>query len=77
MLCSGPGKLTQALGVGLESNMVPLVGGHFEIRERSDDWDSEVVGVAPRIGITRAVELEWRFCEVGSRYLSRPIPARS
>jgi DNA-3-methyladenine glycosylase len=77
MLCSGPGKLTQALGIGLESNKAPLVGGHFEIRERSDDWDSEVVGVAPRIGITRAVELEWRFCEVGSRYLSRPIPARS
>ena len=71
----GPGKLTQALGIGLELNKAPLVGGHFEIRGRSDGWDSEVVGVAPRIGITRAVELEWRFCEVGSRYLSRPIPA--
>ena len=74
-LCSGPGKLTQALGIGLELNKAPLVGGPFEIRERSEDWDAEVVGVAPRIGITRAVELEWRFCEVGSRYLSRPIPA--
>jgi DNA-3-methyladenine glycosylase len=74
MLCSGPGKLTQALGVGLELNKAKLTAKPFELRERSEDWDSEVVGVAPRIGITRAVELEWRFCAVGSRYLSRPIP---
>ena len=76
MLCSGPGKLTQALGVGLELNNAKLTAKPFELRERAEDWDAEVVGVAPRIGITRAVELEWRFCAVGSRYLSRPIPAR-
>ena len=73
MLCSGPGKLTQALGVGLDLNKARLTAAPFEIRERAEDWD--VVGVAPRIGITRAVELEWRFCAAGSRYLSRPIPA--
>jgi len=75
MLCSGPGKLTQALGFGLELNRAPLTEAPFELRARSQDWDAEVVGVAPRIGITRAMELEWRFCERGSRYLSRPVPA--
>ncbi|MDX6585632.1 MAG: DNA-3-methyladenine glycosylase [Solirubrobacterales bacterium] len=73
VLCAGPGRLTQALGVGLELNTAKLTAKPFEIRARAN-WDGEVVGVAPRIGITRAAELEWRFCEVGSRYLSRPIP---
>ncbi len=73
-LCSGPGKLTQALAIGLDLNTARLDADPFEIRERGEDWDAEVVGVAPRIGITRATELEWRFCAVGSRYLSRPIP---
>ena len=76
MLCSGPGKLTQALGVGLELNTAELTAWPFELRARADDYDREVVGVAPRIGITVAMELEWRFCEVGSRYLSRPVPRR-
>ncbi len=76
LLCAGPGRLTQALSVGLEHNTAKLTAKPFEVRARGEDWDSDVVGVAPRIGITRAVELEWRFCAVGSRYLSRPIPAR-
>jgi len=75
LLCAGPGRLTEALGVGLEHNTAKLTARPFEIRARGKGRDSDVVGVAPRIGITRAVELEWRFCEVGSRYLSRPIPA--
>ncbi|MDQ3729759.1 MAG: DNA-3-methyladenine glycosylase [Actinomycetota bacterium] len=74
-LCSGPGKLTQALGLGLEHNRAPLFEAPFEIRERDPDWGGDVVGVAPRIGITRAMELEWRFCERGSRFLSRPLSA--
>lgn len=74
MLCAGPGKLTQALGVGLELNTADLTAWPFELKGRAADYDSEVVGVAPRIGITVAMDLEWRFCEVGSRYLSRPIP---
>jgi len=75
LLCSGPGKLTQALGFGLELNRRPLYEAPFELRARSDNWNAEVAGVAPRIGITRAMDLEWRFCAVGSRFLSRPIPA--
>ena len=75
LLCSGPGKLTQALGFGLELNRRPLYEAPFEVRARSDNWNAEVAGVAPRIGITRAMDLEWRFCAVGSRFLSRPIPA--
>lgn len=73
-LCSGPGKLTQALGVGLAENRARLTEAPFELRAREPEWAGEVVGVAPRIGISRAVELEWRFCEVGSRFLSRPVP---
>ena len=75
MLCSGPGKLTQALGVGLELNTAELTAWPFELRARANDYERAVVGVAPRIGITVATDLEWRFCEVGSRFLSRPIPA--
>jgi DNA-3-methyladenine glycosylase len=71
-LCSGPGKLTQALGIGLEINRAPLTEPPFEIRERADGWDGVEIVAGPRIGITRGVELPWRFCAAGSPYLSRP-----
>jgi DNA-3-methyladenine glycosylase len=82
-LCSGPGKLTQALGIGLDLNDTPLyatarsaTGGAtapiaFHPRPSGDSPPSVA---CERIGITRAVELPWRFCEAGSRFLSRPIP---
>ncbi|MDQ3572699.1 MAG: DNA-3-methyladenine glycosylase [Actinomycetota bacterium] len=72
-LCSGPGKLAQALGVGLELNRRSLLTPPFELRGPSEPL--ETVAVAPRIGITRATELPWRFCAAGSRYLSRPALA--
>jgi len=72
-LCSGPGKLTEALGIGLESNGAPLGEPPFEIADRDDEWAAVEVGTGPRIGITRAVELPWRFCARESRYLSRPL----
>ncbi|CAN5223514.1 DNA-3-methyladenine glycosylase [soil metagenome] len=72
-LCSGPGKLTQALGFGLELNTRPLFEQPFDLRPRDSGFADDVVAVAPRIGITRAVELEWRFCAASSRYLSRPL----
>jgi DNA-3-methyladenine glycosylase len=71
-LCSGPGKLTQALGIGLDLNGTDLLGGPIGLEP--PDGVSEVV-VGTRIGITRAVELPWRFCAVGSRSVSRPWPA--
>jgi DNA-3-methyladenine glycosylase len=71
-LCSGPGKLTQALGIGLDLNDTPLEGD-ISIHPRSSE-ESPPHAACERIGITRAVELPWRFCEIGSRHLSRPVP---
>jgi DNA-3-methyladenine glycosylase len=72
-LCSGPGKLTEALGIGLEMDRASLTGPPFELRGRDDGWRDVVVATGPRIGISRAAELPWRFCAVGSEYLSRPL----
>jgi DNA-3-methyladenine glycosylase len=74
-LCSGPGKLTQALGIGLDLNGVPLVGGPIEVLPRPGDLPAPVVVRGTRIGITKAAELPWRFCDAGSRCVSRPWPA--
>ncbi len=73
-LCSGPGKLTQALAVGLELNGSTL-GGAVEILPREPGSPPPVVVSGRRIGITRAVELAWRFCDASSRCVSRPWPA--
>jgi DNA-3-methyladenine glycosylase len=73
-LCSGPGKLTQALGIGLELNGVPLERGAIKVLER--DGDPPAVVTARRVGITKAVELPWRFCATGSRFVSRPHPRK-
>lgn len=72
-LCSGPGKLTEALGIGLEMNAVPLAEPPFELRARDGGWREVTVSTGRRIGITRAAELPWRFCAAGSEYLSRPL----
>jgi DNA-3-methyladenine glycosylase len=71
-LCSGPGKLTQALGIGLDRNGTPLVDGPIQILPRESD--PELV-TGTRIGITKAVELPWRFCDASSACVSRPWPA--
>ena len=71
-LCSGPGKLTEALGVGLELNGTSLVDGPVRIEAQPTGVPGIITG--PRIGITRAVDLPWRFCAAGSRFVSRPWP---
>jgi DNA-3-methyladenine glycosylase len=73
-LCSGPGKLTQALGIGLEHNAVDLATGPVTIEPPPPGAPAVEVVVTQRVGITRAVELPWRFCLVGSRFVSRPRP---
>jgi DNA-3-methyladenine glycosylase len=75
-LCSGPGKLTQALAIELEHNGSDLVGGGpLRIGPRPAGWEDVELVAGPRIGITKAAELPWRFCAVGSRSVSRPWPA--
>jgi DNA-3-methyladenine glycosylase len=73
-LCSGPGKLTEALGIDLELNRASLLEPPFELRGR-DEGAAPEVATGPRIGITKATELPWRFCAAESAYLSRPLPA--
>jgi DNA-3-methyladenine glycosylase len=73
-LCSGPGKLTEALGIDLEWNGAPVTEPPFELRGRSEEWRDVEVMTAPRVGITKATELPWRFCAAASPYLSRPVP---
>ncbi len=70
LLCSGPGRLCQALAVTREHDGLPLDRPPFELLER--DGRVEIV-TGPRIGITRAAELPWRYAEAGSRFLSRPL----
>jgi DNA-3-methyladenine glycosylase len=71
LLCSGPGRLCQALAVTREHDGLALDRSPFELLEA--EGPVEVVS-GPRIGITRAVELPWRYAEAGSRFLSRPLP---
>ena len=72
-LCSGPGKLTEALGIGLDLNGTSLLGGGpIEFGPRPAPV--EVVRTAPRIGISKAVDLDWRFTLAESRHVSRPFP---
>jgi DNA-3-methyladenine glycosylase len=73
-LCSGPGKLTEALGVDLSLNGADLFEPPFELTSPAGDWERAEVVTGPRIGITKAAELPWRYCVEGSRFVSRPWP---
>jgi DNA-3-methyladenine glycosylase len=73
-LCSGPGKLTQALGVELSENGSSLLDGPVVIRAASPTATRTRVVSSTRIGITKAVELRWRFSAAGDRHVSRPWP---
>lgn len=70
-LCSGPGKLCQALAITREHNGMGL--GHPPFRLEPGEARSDVA-TGPRIGITKAAEVPWRFGEAGSKFLSRPFP---
>lgn len=70
LLCTGPGRLGQALGIGLEHDGMRLVPPHFRLRAAPTDTP---IIVGPRIGISKAIDLPWRFGLQGSRFLSRPF----
>jgi DNA-3-methyladenine glycosylase len=69
-LCSGPGKLCEALGVSRRHNGLALDRPPFELRARVEKPE---IAVGPRIGITKAVDHPWRFGLKGSRFLSKPF----
>ena len=73
-LCSGPGKLTQALDVELHHNGGDLTTGPVRLCGAAPGWEAPEIVTGPRIGITKAAELEWRFCARASRHVSRPWP---
>ncbi len=73
LLCAGPGRLTQALGMDRDLNDTSAIdiGSRVAVHARQDDVE---VVTGPRIGISVAVNLPWRFGLVGSPYLSKPFP---
>jgi DNA-3-methyladenine glycosylase len=71
-LCSGPGKLCQAIGVTHDHNGLPLDEPPFELFARTA---APQIITGPRIGITRATERAWRYALEGSPFLSRPLRA--
>jgi DNA-3-methyladenine glycosylase len=70
-LCSGPGKLTEALGVGLDANGTDLSSDPFLLLAPEQGWEGAIV-TGPRVGISKAIDRPWRFCLSGSRFVSRP-----
>ncbi|MBA1157078.1 DNA-3-methyladenine glycosylase [Microvirga sp. Marseille-Q2068] len=70
LLCSGPGRLCQALGVTSTHNGLPLDQAPFQVFRREEPVE---VTAGPRIGITRATDRLWRFARAGSRFVSRKI----
>ena len=70
LLCSGPGRLCEALGITHAHNGLALDQPPFELLARQTDVE---IVAGPRIGITKAVGLPWRYGEKGSRFLSKPF----
>src|SRR3977135_4486448 len=68
-LCSGPGKLTEALGITDAHNGLALDEPPGALHARSDNPE---VAAGLRIGITKAIELPWRYGLKGSKFLSKP-----
>jgi DNA-3-methyladenine glycosylase len=73
LLCAGPGRVGQALGVNAGCNGMALDAPPFELLAASAGAPPRVIDIGPRIGISKAVDLPWRFGEKGSRFLSKPF----
>jgi DNA-3-methyladenine glycosylase len=71
-LCSGPGKLCEAMGISIAHSELPLDKPPIALFARKEEPEI-VTGI--RIGITKSVELPWRYGLKGSKFLSKPFPA--
>ncbi|AQH00844.1 3-methyladenine DNA glycosylase [Burkholderia sp. KK1] len=71
LLCSGPGRLAQALGITHKQNGMSLLEAPFEIEPPEQDFP---IAVGPRIGLTKAIDVPWRFGLAGSKFVSKPFP---
>jgi DNA-3-methyladenine glycosylase len=71
-LCSGPGKLTEALGITIAHSELPLDQPPFALYARTSEVE---IASGVRIGITKAADLPWRYGLKGSKFLSKPFPA--
>jgi DNA-3-methyladenine glycosylase len=71
LLCSGPGRVCEALGITGAHNGLPLDASPFALHGRNEAVE---VVAGPRIGISKAADVPWRYGLSGSRFLSRPFP---
>jgi DNA-3-methyladenine glycosylase len=71
LLCAGPGRLCQALGVTREHDGLPLDEPPFRLEPRAAEVE---IAAGPRIGITRAADVPWRYTAAESPYVSRRLP---
>ena len=71
LLCSGPGRLTEALGISGAHDGASVLAPPFRL---DLPQARRTIQAGPRIGISRAVDRPWRFGLAGSRFLSRPFP---
>jgi DNA-3-methyladenine glycosylase len=75
LLCAGPGRLCQALGITDAQNGMPIGMPPFQLIPPGDRKEVELLA-GPRIGISKAKDVPWRFGLSGSRFLSRPFRER-
>jgi DNA-3-methyladenine glycosylase len=71
LLCSGPGRVAQALGITHKNNGMSLLEAPFHIEPLEEAFD---IVSGPRIGISKAMDVPWRFGLAGSKYFSKPFP---
>jgi DNA-3-methyladenine glycosylase len=79
LLCSGPARLAQALGIGREQNGLPVWAPPLAILSRGGGTAGSIAAVprivtTPRIGVRGGDQKPWRFVDADSRFLSRPLP---